>query len=56
MGNKLIYEQPEITLKHFLFNGNIATISDVTSSCAPDESNNSAIEAPDESDNWWGDW
>ncbi len=56
MGNKLIYEQPEITLKRFIFDGDIATISDANSSCAPDESDNSAIEAPSEGDNWWGDW
>ncbi len=56
MGNKLVYEQPEITLKRFIFDGDIATISDVNSSCAPNESDNSAIEAPSEGDNWWGDW
>lgn len=56
MSKKLAYEQPELTLKHFLFDGDIATISDVTSSCAPNESDNSAIEAPSEDDNWWGDW
>ncbi len=56
MENKLDYEQPEFTLKLFLFDGDIATISDVNSSCAPNESDNSAIEAPDESDAWWGDW
>ena len=56
MENKLLYEQPELTLKYFLFNGDIATISNVDSSQAPDEENNSAIEAPSEGDDWWGDW
>lgn len=56
MENKLAYEQPELKVKYFLFDGDIATISDVNSSHAPNESNNSAIEAPDASDDWWGDW
>lgn len=56
MEKKLAYEEPKITLRYFLFNGDIATISDVDSSHAPNESNNSAIEAPDASDDWWGNW
>ena len=52
--NKLVYEKPELTLKYFLFGGDIATISNVNSSQAPDEDNNSAIEAPGEGDEWWG--
>lgn len=52
--SKLLYEKPELTLKYFLFGGDIATISNVDSSQAPDEGNNSAIEAPSEGDEWWG--
>lgn len=50
---KLTYEQPELTLKYFLFDGDIATISNVDSSHAGGDDN--LIEAPDESDAWWGD-
>lgn len=52
--NKLPYEKPDLTLRYFLFNGDIATISSVDTSHAPNESNNSAIEAPSEGDPWWG--
>lgn len=51
---KLVYEKPELTLRYFLFGGDIATISDVNSSQAPDENNNDAIDAPGEGDEWWG--
>ena len=56
MGNKLPYEQPELTLRYFVFDGNIATISDVNSSNAPTESDNNIISAPESNDDWWGDW
>ncbi len=45
------YCRPELTLKFFLFDGDIATISDVNSSQA-DISDNVTI-APSESDPWW---
>lgn len=47
------YERPELTLKYFLFDGDIATISDVNSSMPPDSSDN-VTTAPSEDDPWWG--
>lgn len=45
------YVKPELTLKYFLFDGDIATISDVNSSQAG--GNDNVTIAPDESNDWW---
>ncbi len=51
--NKNEYVRPELTLRYFLFDGDIATISDVNSSQVSDVSDNVTI-APGESHDWWG--
>ncbi len=47
------YEKPEMTLRCFLFNGDIATISDVNSSQGGSDISDNVTIAPDVSDTWW---
>ena len=49
----LEYEKPDLTIRYFLFNGDIATISDVNSSQGGNDVNDNVTIAPEESDAWW---